>query len=216
LPHLDCHVSSSTFALRAGVSTFDLSRFMGASLTILGLSSELLAKPDSAGDPAAVITLLCLAGFIVSFAATTLDSAVRLMRYIIGELGMEYKVPQLGRRHVATGLAVGMTALLVLLPDGGRGLGSGGYLLWPLFGTSNQLLAGITLMLISLWLYKLNRNPLPTLVPNASSAALTAFSSVRWPKAGVAVANRMAVTLTDRSMFIPFGLVCPLCLSPPI
>jgi SP family sugar:H+ symporter-like MFS transporter len=43
---------------------------MVASLTILGLSSELLAKPDSAGDPAAVITLLCLAGFIVSFAAT--------------------------------------------------------------------------------------------------------------------------------------------------
>jgi MFS transporter, SP family, sugar:H+ symporter len=43
---------------------------MVASLTVLGLSSELLAKPDSAGDPAAVITLLCLAGFIVSFAAT--------------------------------------------------------------------------------------------------------------------------------------------------
>ena len=35
-------------------------------------------------------------------AATTLDSAVRLMRYIIGELGMEYQVPQLSRRHVAT------------------------------------------------------------------------------------------------------------------
>jgi MFS transporter, SP family, sugar:H+ symporter len=43
---------------------------MVTSLTVLGLSSELLAKPDSAGDPAAVITLLCLAGFIVSFAAT--------------------------------------------------------------------------------------------------------------------------------------------------
>jgi len=43
---------------------------MVTSLTVLGLSSELLAKPTSAGDPAAVITLLCLAGFIVSFAAT--------------------------------------------------------------------------------------------------------------------------------------------------
>jgi MFS transporter, SP family, sugar:H+ symporter len=41
---------------------------MVTSLTVLGLSSELLAKPNSAGDPAAVITLLCLAGFIVSFA----------------------------------------------------------------------------------------------------------------------------------------------------
>jgi len=43
---------------------------MVASLTILGLASELLAKPDSAGDPAAIVTLACLAGFIVSFAAT--------------------------------------------------------------------------------------------------------------------------------------------------
>jgi SP family sugar:H+ symporter-like MFS transporter len=43
---------------------------MVTSLAVLGLSSELLAKPDSAGDPAAVITLVCLAGFIVSFAAT--------------------------------------------------------------------------------------------------------------------------------------------------
>jgi MFS transporter, SP family, sugar:H+ symporter len=43
---------------------------MVTSLTVLGLSSELLAKPDSAGDPAAIITLICLAGFIVSFAAT--------------------------------------------------------------------------------------------------------------------------------------------------
>ena len=43
---------------------------MVASLTILGLSSELLPTPDSAGDPAAIVTLACLAGFIVSFAAT--------------------------------------------------------------------------------------------------------------------------------------------------
>jgi sugar porter (SP) family MFS transporter len=40
------------------------------SLVVLGVSSEVLAKPDSAGDPAAIITLLCLAGFIASFAAT--------------------------------------------------------------------------------------------------------------------------------------------------
>jgi len=43
---------------------------MVTSLTVLGLSSELLSAPTSAGDPAAVITLVCLAGFIVSFAAT--------------------------------------------------------------------------------------------------------------------------------------------------
>jgi MFS family permease len=43
---------------------------MVTSLAVLGLSSLLLADPKSPGDSAAIITLLCLAGFIVSFAAT--------------------------------------------------------------------------------------------------------------------------------------------------
>ena len=57
---------------RVGRKPMLLGRLIGmvASLTVLGLSSELLAEPKSAGDPAAVITLVCLAGFIVSFAAT--------------------------------------------------------------------------------------------------------------------------------------------------
>lgn len=127
------------------------------------------------GIPADVAATL-VALIIVCFAATTLDSAVRLLRYIIGELGIEYRVPALTRRHVATSLAVGFTALLVILPDGGRGFGSGGYLLWPLFGTSNQLLAGITLMLISLWLVRQGRNPLPTLVPMVFLLAMTVWA----------------------------------------
>jgi len=43
---------------------------MTLSMTILGVSSAVLATPKSASDPEAIITLLCLAGFIVSFAAT--------------------------------------------------------------------------------------------------------------------------------------------------
>src|SRR5919205_2806641 len=43
---------------------------MVTSLAVLGLSGMLMAKPTAPGDPAAIITLICLAGFIVSFAAT--------------------------------------------------------------------------------------------------------------------------------------------------
>jgi SP family sugar:H+ symporter-like MFS transporter len=43
---------------------------MVASLAVLGISSELLSKPTAPGDPEAIITFVCLAGFIVSFAAT--------------------------------------------------------------------------------------------------------------------------------------------------
>ncbi len=43
---------------------------MVLSLAVLGSSSLLLPQPSNPTDPAAVITLLCLAGFIISFAAT--------------------------------------------------------------------------------------------------------------------------------------------------
>nr|WP_266096574.1 sugar porter family MFS transporter [Rubrobacter marinus] len=43
---------------------------MVASLVVLGVSSLLLPQPSSPTDPAAIITLLCLAGFIISFAST--------------------------------------------------------------------------------------------------------------------------------------------------
>jgi MFS family permease len=43
---------------------------MVLSLLVLGVSSLLLPQPSNPTDPVAIITLLCLAGFIVSFAAT--------------------------------------------------------------------------------------------------------------------------------------------------
>src|SRR5437763_690788 len=43
---------------------------MVASLLVLGVSLSVLATPHHPGDPAAIITLVCLATFIASFAAT--------------------------------------------------------------------------------------------------------------------------------------------------
>ena len=43
---------------------------MVASLLVLGISLSVLATPHHPGDPAAIITLVCLATFIASFAAT--------------------------------------------------------------------------------------------------------------------------------------------------
>jgi carbon starvation protein len=106
-----------------------------------------------------------IAVIVISFAATTLDTSVRLMRYIINELGEEYKIKPLTKLHTSTVIAVGASAALVLLPEGPRGLGSGGYLLWPLFGTSNQLLAGISLLLVTIWLKKKGRSIIYTVVP---------------------------------------------------
>ncbi|MCG5103968.1 carbon starvation CstA family protein [Oceanobacillus alkalisoli] len=116
------------------------------------------------GIPAHIsVTIVSI--IVVSFAATTLDTAVRLMRYIIAEIGAEYNVQPLTKKHVATSVAVLSSAALAILPEGPSGFGSGGYLIWPLFGTSNQLLAGISLLLISIWLKRKCINYAVTLIP---------------------------------------------------
>lgn len=141
--------SSFTAASGAGLGTF----IEGAS----NLATGLMIPTDVATTIVSII--------VVSFAATTLDTSVRLMRYIIAELGVEYKMPVLAKTHVATTLAVVSSAALVLIPQGPKGVGSGGYLLWPLFGTANQLLAGISLLLIAIWLKRLGRNYAIALIP---------------------------------------------------
>lgn len=135
-----------------------------------------------------------IAVIVISFAATTLDTSVRLMRYIINELGEEYNLKYLTYRHVSTFLAVGASAALVLIPEGPRGLGSGGYLLWPLFGTSNQLLAGISLLLITIWLHRKGRSILYTFIPMVflmfvTLWAMTEHVFYEWSGAGEADAN---------------------------
>lgn len=120
-----------------------------------------------------------IAVIVISFAATTLDTSVRLMRYIINELGEEYDVKPLTKLHTSTIIAVGASAALVMLPEGPRGLGSGGYLLWPLFGTSNQLLAGISLLLITIWLKRQGRNIIYTLIPMIFLLTMTLWAMTK-------------------------------------
>ena len=47
---------------------------------------------------------------------------------------------------------------------GGAG-GTGGMIIWPLFGTTNQLLAGLTLLVVSVILVKLGRPSRYTMIP---------------------------------------------------
>ncbi|MCA9299300.1 MAG: carbon starvation protein A, partial [Phycisphaerales bacterium] len=71
--------------------------------------------------------------FVASFAATTLDSATRLQRYVITELGTHgrWKVPALGNRYVATSIAV-VTAGALALSDAVRF--ADGQVVWNLAG----------------------------------------------------------------------------------
>ena len=102
----------------------------------------------------------------VLFAGTTMDAGVRLQRYIIQEWGTIYRIPALTNGYTATGLAVLACLLLAFgATPPGAALGTGGMAIWPLFGTTNQLLAGLTLLVISTILVKLGRPSRYTLVP---------------------------------------------------
>ncbi|GAH52513.1 unnamed protein product, partial [marine sediment metagenome] len=87
--------------------------------------------------------------FIASFAGTTLDTSVRIQRYVISELAADLRIPFLANRWAATTFAV-LTAAGLAFATGADGTGA--MKLWPLFGTSNQLLAALALLLVTLYL----------------------------------------------------------------
>ncbi len=104
-----------------------------------------------------------LATMVVLFAGTTMDSGVRLQRYIIQEWGDIYKIPALNNGITATLIAVG--ACLLLAFGAGGISGTGGMKIWPLFGSTNQILAGMTLLVLTVMLIKMGRTAYYTMVP---------------------------------------------------
>ena len=117
---------------------------------------------DGLGLPFAFAQTM-LAVMVVLFAGTTMDAGVRLQRYIVQEWGAIYNIKPLQNAYVATAVAVG-ACLVLAFGAGGTG-GAGGMTIWPLFGTTNQLLAGLTLLVISVILVKLGRPSRYTMIP---------------------------------------------------
>lgn len=121
-------------------------------------------------NPAFAIALMGV--LVASFAATTMDTACRLQRYIIQELsgalresfGREGKpgLPILApfqSKHGATTLAVILAGFIAAFPMQGQEwnyltAGKGGLVLWPVFGAINQLLAGIAFVVIVFWMWR--------------------------------------------------------------
>lgn len=95
-----------------------------------------------------------IAVLVACFAATTLDTATRLQRYVIQELGTTLAVKPLTNKYVATGTAVVLGLIVAMIPAPGKAAGTGGLILWPLFGATNQLLAGLAFMVLVFYLWR--------------------------------------------------------------
>jgi carbon starvation protein len=102
-----------------------------------------------------------IAVMVIAFAATSLDTGARIQRLVIAELAEGTKLHVLTNRFAAGAVGIGAALLLAITQAGGKG----GLILWPLFGTTNQLVAGVTLLVVSVWLRRLGRPVIYTLLP---------------------------------------------------
>ena len=104
-----------------------------------------------------------VAVLVASFAATTLDTATRLQRYVIQELAGSVRAVPFTNKYAATGMALVVGGAVALFA--GEQPGGGGMTLWPLFGAINQLLAGLAFMVMVFYLWRRSKPLAFALIP---------------------------------------------------
>jgi carbon starvation protein len=122
------------------------------------------------------VSIALMGVLVASFAGTTLDTACRLQRYVVQELASTIggkvgekntKQPMaplalLQNKHGATIFAIIIATGMAAIPPGEAewswaNAGKGGLILWPLFGATNQLLAGLSFLVITFYLWRRGR-----------------------------------------------------------
>jgi len=89
---------------------------------------------------------------VSAFALTSLDTATRLSRFIFQEF---FEKENVEKQSIMTNMYVS-TGITVLI---GGYLATGGFTkIWPIFGSANQLLAGLALLAVAVWLKKSGKN----------------------------------------------------------
>lgn len=115
--------------------------------------------------------LLTLSAFIL----TTLDTATRLARYIFQEFfNMEGKK----NRYLATLVTLFLPAVFVLINirDLGGNIIPAWKIIWPVFGATNQLMAGLALMITAVWLKKKGKHFWFVAIPMVFMLAMTLWA----------------------------------------
>jgi carbon starvation protein len=143
-----------------------------------GLSAKISAFVIGAGKFVAGVGIpenishTVIAVLIISFAATSLDTACRIQRYVIAEIGTSFNIAVLKNRFIGSAIAVTSAFVLMISADGGKG----GLKIWPLFGATNQMLSGLTLIVITLYLINNKRPYKAYLIPAIIILTLTAIA----------------------------------------
>lgn len=160
----------ATLAVSAGLAdwashyhSFAAASNGGIAAFVEGAATFVMALGIARG-PAEVL----IAVMVISFAATSLDTGVRIQRYILGELGEIYRIQAFRQRYLAGAIAVLLPLGLYVTRTEGA--------LWPLFGATNQLLAGLSLVVVTVWLIRTGRPWVYTGIPMVFVLLVSGFS----------------------------------------
>ncbi len=115
---------------------------------------------------ASMVAVLALNTFVM----TTLDTAVRITRFIVQE-SAGARVPIMLNKYVTTALVV-ILAYSIGATDGWQKI-------WPIFGATNQLIAAVALFVISTYLIGVRKPTTYTLVP-AVFMVITTIGALAW------------------------------------
>lgn len=133
---------------------------------------------EALGMPSALARTL-MAVLVISFAATTLDTATRIQRLIVGELGTSVGVSALKNKYLGTVVAVvPAVALAFGKTSDGAGAKALGWALWPVFGASNQMLAALTLLVLTLYFRSRGKRVVALMVPMVLVAIVAVLAIV--------------------------------------
>ncbi|MDD5660532.1 MAG: carbon starvation protein A [Candidatus Omnitrophica bacterium] len=115
--------------------------------------------------------LLALSTFIL----TTLDTATRLARYIFQEF---FDIEGKQKRYLATAVTLLLPAVFVLIniKDASGNIIPAWKSIWPIFGATNQLLAGLVLMVIAVWLKKKGKHVWFVVIPMVFMLVMTLWA----------------------------------------
>lgn len=123
------------------------------------------------------IGVIFAAVVVISFAATSLDTAVRLQRYVIQEIAEIAGWKKMARNLTWPGIIAVLLGMgLALMPGGEDDAGYAFGVLWQLFGTTNQLMAALALAVIAVWLMRLGRNPIAVMIPMVFVTIMTVWA----------------------------------------
>lgn len=175
------------FPSAAGVKANPILAF---ALGVGGLLDRALGIPPVYGT---VFGILMVEGFVV----TTLDTAVRLNRYLFEELWQVIfrKVPKIMGSYLFNAfLCVSLMYILAYTNAFAA--------IWPIFGSANQLLASLALIAVSAWLMKRKKTAWFTVLPAIFMMITTLYSLVSLLVNKYLPKHNYALAVTDVALMI--------------